>query len=172
MSQTNRTARWRRLSSSAGTSSREDQPGQDSLRRDLQHVRCWMLAWRGLRRTTSQDEQPSVLGALVAHLNGSLVMLRAVPINVVVRSDGLLQFVADDHTRTLCGGSASKYHYTRPGVRESRLGGGISDCKGRTLNHLLPVARQQLTRQRQCNAAAACQRQLAMGPGRGFPGYR
>lgn len=48
-------------------------------------------------------------------------MFRTVPIDVVVRSYGLLELVADDHTGTLCGRATSEYHNARARIGEGRL---------------------------------------------------
>ena len=66
------------------------------------------------------------------YLRGSLEVPRTVAVDVVVRSDGLLQLVADDHTRALRGRPSREDHDPRASVGESRLGYGISGCAGRT----------------------------------------
>jgi hypothetical protein len=54
-------------------------------------------------------------------LDGALVMFNTISINVVMRTDGLLQFVAHDHARALSGGATSKQHDTSTRIGERRL---------------------------------------------------
>ena len=55
------------------------------------------------------------------YLRCPLEVLRAIAVDVVVRTDGLLQFIADNQTRTLGSGTSGEDHDARAGVWESRL---------------------------------------------------
>ena len=55
------------------------------------------------------------------NLDGTLKVLDVVTLNIVVRSDGLFELYADDHTRTLGRWSTHKQHHPRSSLRERRL---------------------------------------------------
>ena len=55
------------------------------------------------------------------YLNGTLEVFDGVTINIVVRTNGLLQLVADDHTWALGGRATSEQHNTGSGIRIGRL---------------------------------------------------
>lgn len=67
-----------------------------------------------------------------AYLDSFLVVLDVVTVNVVMRSDGLLQLGANDVTRSLGGGTAGEKHDARTGVLERCLQQSNRDTQGNT----------------------------------------
>src|SRR5690606_32600384 len=58
---------------------------------------------------------------VVVVLDGLLIVLDVVPLNIVVRPNGLSEFRANHHTRTLRGRTGREQHDASTGVRERRL---------------------------------------------------
>lgn len=78
-------------------------------------------------------------------------MLRAIPVDVVVRTNGLLQLVADDETRAFRRWASSEHHDPRTGVREGRLEKTHGDADGNssaTERTLVVRNRPRITRKR------------------------
>jgi hypothetical protein len=79
-----------------------------------------MLVSRDLHKTVETLECETALHDS-AYFGGALEVFHAIPIDVVMRSDGFLELVADNHTRALSGWPAGKQHNTPAGIWECRL---------------------------------------------------
>ena len=77
------------------------------------------------------------------YLRCPLEVLRAVAVDVVVRTDGFLQFVADDQTRSLGSGTSREDHDASASVGERRLFGIRDTNFNRGTGNVPPEDRRQ-----------------------------
>ena len=78
-----------------------------------------------------QQENPKNRHAFTTYLNGLLVVLDVIAVNVVVGTNGLLQFRRDDKTGALSSRTTSEVHNTASGILE----GGFQQSNGHTQSH-------------------------------------